>query len=364
AGPRGPEGEAASRLVRGTEPGSATLPAQVHESRKSVLLPYVTDQAALGTAQDGTPLLMALRAASLLVVPVDDGNASYGALTAVRSASSGPFTLAEQALAEDLAGHLAVAMRVDQMFRARAETAEALQASLLPEELGDVPGLELAASYVGATRRRELSGDFYDVFRTPDGWAVAIGDVSGIGQEAAAISAAPRHSLRALAHVHDDPADVLSAASRVLLSGAYGERFVTALLAMPEAKQAGGFRVRLANAGHPGPAVVRADGRVEMGSGTALPLGLLPDDSVPHDTGPGGSVLDLDPGDVLFLYTDGVTQARDEDDEFFDDRLADALAAIAGRSAAETVSAVTERLSEFCRGDYRDDITVLAIRVR
>lgn len=359
AGPRGPEGEAASRLARGAEPGPGTLPAQVHEARKSVLLPHVEDQAGLGISRDGTPLLMALRATSLLVVPVADGNASYGALTLVRSVSSGPFTLAEQALAEDLAGHLAVSMRVDQVFRSRAETAEALQASLLPEGLPEVPGLELAASYIGATRWQELSGDFYDVFRTPAGWAVAMGDVCGIGQEAAAMSAAARHSMRALAHVHEDLADVLSAASRVLLSGDYGERFVSALLALPEAEDDGGFRVRLANAGHPGPAVVRTDGRVEIGSGTALPLGLLPDDS-----GPSGSVLRLDPGDVLFFYTDGVTQARGEGDEFFDDRLADALAATAGRSATETVRAVAEQLSEFCRGDYRDDVTMLAVRVR
>lgn len=359
AGPRGPEGETASRLVRGVEPAPGTLPAQVHETRSSVLLPQVEDQAALGTARDGTSLLLALRATSVLVVPVADRDVSYGVLTLVRSVSSGPFTLAEQALAEDIAGHLAISMRVDQVFRNRAETAEALQASLLPETLPELPGLELAASYVGATRWQELSGDFYDVFRTPAGWAIAMGDVCGIGQEAAAISAAARHALRALAHVHEDPLDVLSTASRVLLSGTYGERFVTALLAVPERTETGGCRVRLANAGHPGPAVVRADGRVEIHAGTALPLGLLPGDS-----GPSGSVLDLDPGDVLFLYTDGVTQARGEGEEFFDDRLADALAATAGRSAAETVRAVTERLSEFCRGDYRDDVTVLAMRVR
>lgn len=358
AGPRGPEGEAASRLARAAEPGPGTLPAQVHETRKTVLLPHVDDQSALGVTRDGVPLLMALGGASLLVVPVADGNKSYGVLTLVRSVSREPFTLAEQALAEDVAGHLAVSMRVDQVFRARAETAEALQASLLPDTLPEVPGLDLAASYLGATRWQELSGDFYDVFRVPDGWAIAMGDVAGIGQDAAALSAAARHALRALAHVHRDPADVLRAASRVLLSADYGERYVTAILALPEPKEDGGFRLRLANAGHPGPAILRSDGRVEMHPGTALPLGLLPDDS-----GPSGTVLDLAPGDVLFLYTDGVVQARNENEEFFDDRLADALASAAGRSAVDTVRVVTDRLSEFCRGDYRDDVTVLAVRV-
>jgi serine phosphatase RsbU (regulator of sigma subunit) len=340
----------------------------VHEAGRSVLLPHADDPSALGTAPDGAPLLMTLRAASVLVVPVTEGTDSCGTLTLTRCASSGLFTLADQALAEDLAGHLATSMRVDQVFRRRAQTAEALQASLLPGRLPEIPGVELAATSLGATRWQEISGDFYDVFRTPHGWAAAIGDVCGIGQEAAAMTAAARHSIRALAHVHQDPADVLAGASGVLLSGEYEERFVAALLAVFEEQDpgtgAGGCRVRLCTAGHPGPAVVRADGRVEIAVSESLPLGLLPGpEPGSGSSGSGSSVVDLAPGDLLFLYTNGVTQACTEDWEFFEDRLADALAATAGRSAAETVRAVTGQLTEFCRGDFRDDVTMLALRV-
>ncbi|MCL2582850.1 MAG: SpoIIE family protein phosphatase [Streptosporangiales bacterium] len=360
AGPRGPEPDAsAARLARAVDPGPGTLPDQVHQTRKTVLFPHVDDPAALGATGDGTPLLMALRATSLLVVPVADGNVSYGVLTLARSASSGSFTLAEQALAEDLAGHLAVSLRVDKVFRRRSETAETLQASLLPERLPEVHGLDLASATINATRWQEASGDFYDVFRTPHGWAVSIGDVSGIGQTAAAMTAAARHSIRALAHVHDDdPARALAASSGVLLAGDYGERFVTAMLGFAEERD-GGYRLRLANAGHPGPAIVRADGRVEIASGAALPLGLLPDED-----GPDSSVLDVRPGDLLFFYTNGVTQACTDEWEYFEDRLADALAATAGGSASEAVRAVTRQLSHFCRDDFRDDVTMLAMRVR
>ena len=361
-GPRGPGADSVARAVRAVDPGPDTLPAQVHAARKAVLLTHADDPAALGTAPDGAPLLMALRATSLLVVPVIDGAESYGALTLTRSAASGPFTLSDQALAEDLAGHLGTSLRVDQVFRRRAETAEALQASLLPDTLPEVPGLEFAASYLGSTRWQELSGDFYDVFRTPHGWAAAIGDVSGIGREAAAMTAAARHSIRALAHIRPDPAAALAEVSEILLSGDYGERYVTAMLGFFEntaADEENRFRVRIGNAGHPGPAIVRADGRVEIASGSALPLGLLPDKA-----GPDATVLELGPGDMLFFYTDGVTQASSEDDEFFDDRLADALAATAGRSAAATVRAVTDELADFCRGEFRDDVTMLAVRIR
>ena len=115
--------------------------------------------------------------------------------------------------------------------------------------------------------------------------------------------------------------------------------------------------VRLGGSGHPGPAVVRADGRVEILEGDGLPLGLFADAEPSHQE------LELGEGDLLFFYTDGVTEARSAELEFFDDRLADALAATAGRSAAETVRAVQELVTGFSEGELRDDVTILAVKV-
>src|SRR6202034_4670424 len=84
---------------------------------------------------------------------------------------------------------LAIAIRVDRVFRQRAQVAEALQASLLPARLPPVPGLEFAAAYIGATQFQEISGDFYDVFKAGDCWGIAVGDVCGKGQDAAAMTA-------------------------------------------------------------------------------------------------------------------------------------------------------------------------------
>jgi phosphoserine phosphatase RsbU/P len=149
---------------------------------------------------------------------------------------------------------------------------------------------------------------------------------------------------------------VLAAANDVLLAGDYGERFVTVKLAF--LRQSGrGAEVRLSSAGHPGPAVVRADGRVELLEGDGLPLGLFPDSQPSH------SDLTLAAGDLLFFYTDGVTEARSAAQEFFEDRLADALAADPGRSAAETVRAVQDLVTAFSRGELRDDVTILAVKV-
>jgi serine phosphatase RsbU (regulator of sigma subunit)/PAS domain-containing protein len=357
AGQRDGQADKTVRAVRSVDPDPESAPWQVHSTGKSVLLAHPDDPSVLGTGPGGTPLLMTLGATSLICVPISDGTTGYGALTLARQAAEGPFSVADLGLAEDLGQHLANAIRVDRMFRRKSEAAESLQASLMPASLPTtVPWLEFAAAYIGAMQWQETSGDFYDVFPVSDGWAVAIGDVCGKGQDAAAMTAAARHSIRALSHVHDAPADVLTAANQVLLAGDYGERFVTASLAF--LRQRGRrVQVRLGGCGHPGPAVVRADGRVEILEADGMPLGLFDGSEASH------AEVELRAGDLLFFYTDGVTEARSADLAFLEDRLADELASVAGRSAAETVHAVQELVTSFSDGELRDDVTMLAVRV-
>src|SRR6516162_2953338 len=356
-GPRNGQLDQLARAVRSVDPEPDSVPSQVHAAGKSVLLAHVEDPRALGTGPDGTPLLMMLGAATLICVPISDGATGYGTLTLARRAGAGQFAVADLGLAEQLGEHLAISMRVDRMFRHRAEVAETLQASLLLARLpSNVPGLEFGAAYAPATQWQEISGDFYDVFPSKGGWAIAIGDVCGKGQEAAAMTAAARHAIRALAHVHDSPGEVLAAANEVLLAGDYDERFVSVKLAFIERGERR-FWVRLAGAGHPGPAVVRADGRVEVLEGDGLPLGLFGGAEPSHQE------LELDEGDLLFLYTDGVTEARNADQDYFDERLTDALAAAAGRSAPDTVRAVQELVTAFSDDELRDDVTILAVKV-
>jgi serine phosphatase RsbU (regulator of sigma subunit) len=115
--------------------------------------------------------------------------------------------------------------------------------------------------------------------------------------------------------------------------------------------------VVLASAGHPGPVVVRPDGRVEVLSGGSLPLGLFP------DAEPERTELELGPGDLLFFYSDGVTEARSADMQYFEERLADELAGLAGRSAAETTRMIQSLVASFSADDLRDDVTILVAKV-
>ena len=309
------------------------------------------------TAPDGTPLLMLLGVTSLLSVPITDGVTNYGALTLARTASEGRFELADLGLAEELGRHLGVAIRVDRMFRHRSEVAEALQSSLLPASLPEVPGLDLAPAYQPASEGLEVSGDFYDVFPVEGGWAITVGDVCGKGQEAAAMTAAARHAIRVLAHWNPDPVDVLARVNEVILAGDYEDRFVTAKLAYLRWEN-DRLHVTLASAGHPGPAVVRPDGRVDVLSGGGLPLGLFP------DADPQAEELELGEDDLLFFYSDGVTDARSPDMRYFEDSLADELAGLAGRSATETARVVQNLVISFSQDDMRDDMTILVAKVK
>jgi serine phosphatase RsbU (regulator of sigma subunit)/PAS domain-containing protein len=356
-GPHGEQADELSRTVRGVDPAPDSVPAQVHATGRPVVLAHADDAGVLGAAPDGTPLLMLLGATSLLSVPISDGDTGYGVLTMTRQAAEGRFTMADLALATELGEHLGVAIRVDRMFRHRSDVAEALQGSLLPARLPDVPGLELSAAYVPASEGVEVSGDFYDVFPVQDGWAITVGDVCGKGLQAAAMTAAARHAIRAVAHWNPDPADVLAKVNEVILAGDYEDRFVTVKLAYLRWE---GDRVtaELASSGHPGPAVVRADGRVDVLSGGGLPLGLFPDAEPERET------IELGPDDLLFFYSDGVTEARSPDMEYFEDRLADELAGAAGRSASETTRMVQALVARFSQDDLRDDMTILVARVR
>jgi serine phosphatase RsbU (regulator of sigma subunit) len=355
--PDGPAQELA-RKVRSLDPQPGSVPGQVHSAGPSVVLAHAEDPAVLGTAPDGTPLLVLLGATSLLSVPITDGGTSYGALTLTRTASEGRFEIADLSLAEQLGQHLGVAIRVDRMFRHRSAVAEALQGSLLPATLpDDVPGVELSAAYQPASEGLEVSGDFYDVFPVTGGWAITVGDVCGKGQEAAAMTAAARHAIRALAHWNPDPADVLGKVNEVMLAGDYEDRFVTAKLAYLRWED-GRLRVTLASAGHPGPALVRPDGRVDVLSGGGLPLGLFP------DADPQTEELELGEDDLLFFYSDGLTDARSPDMRYFEDSLADELAGLAGRSAADTARMVQGLVSAFSQDELRDDMTILVAKVK
>ena len=169
------------------------------------------------------------------------------------------------------------------------------------------------------------------------------------------MSSAARHTIRVVAHATPDPADVLSRANEILLAEAFDGQFVTAVTGHARWHDSS-LTVVLASAGHPGPVVLRRDGRVQQASGGGLPLGIFP------DAEPGREEYDLAPGDTLIFYTDGLAGACGPELGYFDDQLAGEIAALAGQPPAQILTRLQARAQAWCAGEIRDDITMLALR--
>jgi len=357
AGPDDPRLTELTSALAAVDPPPGSVPCTVQDSGHPALVAHADDAAALGQDVDGEQLLTRLEATSLLSVPLTDGEVRYGVLTLARRARDGHFKMADLALVQELGEQMGLAIRVDRMFRRRADTADALHASLQPRKRPDIPGVQIAATYLAATEDADVGGDFYDVYRTPDGWGLAVGDVSGKGDEVAAVTAAARHAIRVLARRCADPGEVLAGANEIVLAEelALDGGFVTANVAHL-AWQEESLRVVLGSAGHPPAVLLRSDGRVLMTSGGGLPLGLFPDSE------PATQELALDDGDILFFYTDGVAQARGPDNTYFQDRLTDELAALAGREPDEVVALMRRAMNDFTGEHFVDDVTMLVMR--
>jgi serine phosphatase RsbU (regulator of sigma subunit) len=239
-----------------------------------------------------------------------------------------------------------------QLLEERAHIAATLQASLLPPELPVIPGLAVAGRYrPGAA---DVGGDFYDVFPLRSRhWGFILGDVCGKGPAAAAKTAMARYTLRTAAMLEHRPADVLGVLNAALLERAEPESFCSAVFARLRPGKTGASG-ELVVAGHPRPLLRRASGQVErLETGGAL-LGILDGDVARR------MPLSLRPGDVLLIYTDGVTEARRGGELFGEDRLVEALAG-AGATVEEVAQAVEDAVHDFGDHDRADDVALLAI---
>jgi serine phosphatase RsbU (regulator of sigma subunit) len=182
-----------------------------------------------------------------------------------------------------------------------------------------------------------------------------VGDVSGKGPEAAAVTALARYTLRAGALEDDEPAKALRRLNAAMRTSGDAGQFATAALAYVSAAGDDRLALRLVLAGHPPAMVVRRDGTVERAGTFGTMLALLPDPSLT------ATEHLLGPGDVLLLYTDGVTEAGARSQPFGDAGLAELLAGLAGRPPDVVVDAVEQAVVDAQVGEPRDDLALLAL---
>jgi PAS domain S-box-containing protein len=305
------------------------------------------------TLNSGSPA----EVASVAVVPlVFPGDEKRGAITLVTAGRDRRLSLADLALMEEIGRRAGVAIANARVHAARSYIATTLQRSLLPPRLPDVPGLTLAARFRAAGVSAEVGGDFYDLFPAVNGWMVAIGDVTGKGPVAAAITSLARYTLRTAALYERRPERALERLNDVLLADPERRQLCTAVCAhLSHADDA--VHVRLVCAGHPPPYVLRdGDGAAPTGRPGTL-LGAF------EEVGWEADELDLRPGDTLVLYTDGVTDTtRGDGERFGQDRLGALLNTCVGLVPEEIARRVDAALLAFEEGAQRDDLAILVLR--
>jgi serine phosphatase RsbU (regulator of sigma subunit) len=248
----------------------------------------------------------------------------------------------------------------NQRYEKELALAAEIQASFLPSAIPAIPGWQLAATLIPA---RETSGDFYDLIPLPDErLGLVVADVTDKGSGAALFMALSRTLLRTYAVEYDmQPELTLGAAHRRILEDTNTKQFVTVFYGVLDSATG---TLTYSNAGHNPPFLFSANGddALQELDNTGPPLGLRVFKDVTWER----RTAQIAPGDLLVLYSDGITEAQDDQGEFFDeDRLLEVGRASLGRSAQEVQEAILAEVDRFV-GDAPqvDDITLMVLARR
>jgi serine phosphatase RsbU (regulator of sigma subunit) len=253
-----------------------------------------------------------------------------------------------------LASLSALALENAQSFERQRRVARSLQQGLLTTETPVVPGCRISAVYEPAGAEADVGGDFYDMFQLAENsYGLVVGDVSGKGAEAAALTAQAKYMLRAFASRNRGPASVLFHLNNALAVSFGEDRFATLVYLVYDTNKRGCI---LSNAGHPAPLLFKgADGSVRAFELPGTVLGAFPEQQFEQTS------FKLEAGDVFLAYTDGLIETRREDGEMFGrERVERALRDVAGRRVEpEPARAIYEEATDF--GLVNDDTVVLTL---
>ena len=319
-------------------------------------LPALVDM--LGSSEAGE-LLQVLGPRAAAVLPLRGRGRMLGLLT-LYSRDSMFGREGDLSTAQDVADRTGLALDNARLYRAQQQLAEGLQRSLLTEP-PEPDHAEIAVRYVPAAEAARVGGDWYDAFLQPGGATMlVIGDVVGHDTEAAAAMGQLRGLLRGIATYSDAaPAEVLrglDASMTTLQMRALATAAVARFEQTPAELERGITRMRWANAGHLPPMVINPDGTVaELASWTGdLLLGVDPD-AIRRE-----SVVTLDRGATVLLYTDGLIERRDADLDSGMVRLRETLMELAHLPLPELLDTMLERLVD---GHPDDDVALVAVRL-
>ncbi len=305
-----------------------------------------TDESHLGALRE-------MDVGSVIIAPMTAAGVTTGALTFINHTGSRLFDEDDLTVAVEIARRAALAVENARVAAERVRVADALQRELLPPSLPRMPGWEVATLYEPAGEINEVGGDFYEVFRVDDGWAVVLGDVSGKGAAAAALTAEARHTIRTAGSLSGDPCRGLYVLDENLRGRDDAALCSVALLLLPDS-EASETAVRVYLAGHPHPLLLR-DGTAEPVGEPGPLLGVV-DDPIWEP-----ELVEVAAGEQLIVYTDGVIEARhDSGERFGTERLQRGLAGCETPELA--VDRVRAALASFGAQARQDDAALVALR--
>lgn len=249
------------------------------------------------------------------------------------------------------------AAQIEELYEQARKTAESYQRGLLPDSVPTLPRVGFVAHYVPAAGQRAVCGDFYDFIPMPDGKiGIVLGDVCGVGPQAANDAALTRYTLRSFASDDQDPARLMERMNAHLSGHLNSERFVRLLLGVLDPERA---VVEYANAGHVPPVVHHfKNEEVEWLGEGGIALGI--EEDARYKVGR----VELDPGDLLVLYTDGVTEAARNGRPLGQGKFSDLVKQYGAGTPGELVQAIGRAVDAWVgTADLRDDLALLVCQV-
>jgi serine phosphatase RsbU (regulator of sigma subunit) len=287
---------------------------------------------------------------SVLIVPMVGRARTVGALTLVSAESGRTFDQGDVEFAGQIAERAALAVENARLYTERSEIARTLQSSLLPEALPALPGWEIAALYRPVGSQSEVGGDFYDFWEVDGDWLMMVGDVTGKGVGAATVTSLVRHTAWAASDFDHHPAAILERVDAAL------KRRPSLSVCTALCLRLAGDRGTLASGGHPLPLLIGEQGVREVGHHGTL-LGAFSSVEWPEAT------FQMQPGETLVAFTDGVTDTVGLDDERFGlGRLKEILAQVQNESPMAIRERLVAALEDFQVGAQADDTAIVIMR--
>jgi len=337
--------------LRGRKVAESEIPysVQATEEREALLF----DEPATHSGGEGS-VAQRLQARQVLDGPLLAGEEVVGDLVFYRTRKDGGWTKRDIDFVKKVSSAVSLGLRNAQLYETEHGVAEQLQEALLalPDE---VPGVEFAHAYHSASDAARVGGDFYDVFRIGEELvAFTVGDVAGKGLDASALTSLVKNVIRAHATEKGaTPGRILELTNDIVFNSTLSESFVTVFCGVLDWTTG---RFVYSSAGHTTGALTGREGKVTELPATGPVIGAF--SGMDFDE----SELQIDLDEVLFLYTDGLIEARRGDELFGEERLFEQLAGMKYRTPAEMIRLVIEEVLGFADGRLNDDLAVLALK--